>query len=151
VACALVQTVVDPHVNCLAPNIAVWRHGFEPLVALDASEHPVPGLAESWRLVGEHEWEFKLPQGVTHGDGSPFTVADVIFSLERVRTLPNNVPPERMDWFTDREGKPLPGNPFREGGSGGRTSSGQASSSSPCPARRGWRRSAGCRTSPRNG
>ena len=85
-----VDPTLDPHVNYLAPNIAIWRHIFEPLVTLDATEHAQPALAESWRLVNEHEWEFKLRQGVTFADGTPFTAEDVIFSFNRVRTLPNN-------------------------------------------------------------
>ena len=62
---------MDPHVNYLAPNIAVARHLFEPLVVLDDDERPVPALAESWRLVNEKEWEFKLRPGVRFSDGTP--------------------------------------------------------------------------------
>lgn len=81
---------LDPHVNYLAPNVAIARHIFEPLVVLDDDERPVPALAESWRLVNDREWEFALRQGVTFADGTPFTADDVIFSFDRVRTLPNN-------------------------------------------------------------
>ena len=81
---------MDPHVNYLAPNIAIARHLFEPLVVLDDDERPVPALAESWRLISEKEWEFKLRPGVRFSDGTPLVADDVLFSFARVRDLPNN-------------------------------------------------------------
>ncbi len=81
---------MDPHVNYLAPNIAIARHIFDPLVVLDDQERPVPALAESWKLVAPLEWEFKLRPGVRFSDGTPLTADDVIFSFDRVRNLPNN-------------------------------------------------------------
>lgn len=84
---------VDPQFLYLAPNIAVARHLFEPLVATKADETPDPRLAVSWTAINDKEWEFKLRPGVKFSDGSPFTAEDVIFSFERVRTIPNNPNP----------------------------------------------------------
>ena len=41
----------------------------------------------------ELEWEFKLRPGVVFSDGSPFTAEDVMFSFDRVRSIPNNPNP----------------------------------------------------------
>lgn len=84
---------VDPQYLYLAPNIAIARHMFEPLVATKADETIEPRLAVSWEAVGEREWEFKLRPGVMFSDGTPFTAEDVIFSFERVRSIPNNPNP----------------------------------------------------------
>ncbi|MEO5692505.1 MAG: ABC transporter substrate-binding protein [Usitatibacter sp.] len=84
---------VDPHFLYLAPNIAFARHMFDRLVDTDAKSQPVPGLAVSWKALDEKTWEFKLRPGVKFHDGSPFTAEDVLFSIERVKTLPNNPNP----------------------------------------------------------
>lgn len=80
---------MDPHVNYLGPNVAIARHIFDQLISFDADERIQPGLAESWRRVSALEWEFTL-RDVAFSDGTPFTAEDVVFSFDRVRTLPNN-------------------------------------------------------------
>jgi peptide/nickel transport system substrate-binding protein len=54
---------------------------------VDANARLVPGLAVSWRAVDPTTWEFKLRKGVKFHDGSDFTAADVVFSLDRPATL----------------------------------------------------------------
>ena len=81
---------VDPHYLWLGTNTAYSKHIFEALILKDENNTLLPGLATSWTLIDPLQWEFKLRQGVTFHDGSPFTAEDVRFSYERVRTLPNN-------------------------------------------------------------
>jgi peptide/nickel transport system substrate-binding protein len=50
----------------------------------------LPGLAESWKVVGDTVWEFKLRQNVKWHDGSPFTADDVIFTFQRAPNVPNS-------------------------------------------------------------
>ena len=83
-------TSIDPHFHNLTPNNNVGNHVFETLVGKDAKGRLVPLLAESWRTVDELTWEFKLRRGVKFHDGSDFTAADVVFSLDRVPTVPNS-------------------------------------------------------------
>ena len=56
---------------------------FEALIKRDEKLQMKPGLAESWRLVDENTWEFKLRRNVKFHDGSDFTVDDVIATFER--------------------------------------------------------------------
>jgi peptide/nickel transport system substrate-binding protein len=80
-------TSLDPHFLNVAPNNnAAWQI-FDALVHVDANTRLVPGLAVSWRAVDPTTWEFKLRRNVKFHDGSDFTAADVIFSLERPATL----------------------------------------------------------------
>ena len=43
----------------------------------------VPALAVAWRLVDQMTWEFELRPNVRFHDGTPFTAADVAFSIAR--------------------------------------------------------------------
>ncbi|TMG86662.1 MAG: ABC transporter substrate-binding protein [Betaproteobacteria bacterium] len=83
-------TAIDPHYHNLTPNSNVAAHIFDYLVLRDERQKPIPGLAESWRTVDPLTWEFKLRRGVKFHDGSDFTAADVIASLERVPEVPNS-------------------------------------------------------------
>jgi peptide/nickel transport system substrate-binding protein len=84
-------TSIDPHYHSLSPNIGISQHIFDRLVASDATERLVPQLAESWKVSEDGlVWEFKLRQGVKWHDGSPFTADDVIYTFERVPTVPNS-------------------------------------------------------------
>jgi len=83
-------TSLDPHFHSLVTNIAFSRHLFEPLVIQDATQQLRPALAESWRILDDTTWEFKLRPGVTWHDGSPFTAADVLFTLDRAGEVPNS-------------------------------------------------------------
>ena len=83
-------TSMDPHFHNLTPNNAALSQVFDYLIANDANQKPIPALAESWRAVDEHTWEFKLRRGVKFHDGSDFTVDDVIATFARVPTVPNS-------------------------------------------------------------
>lgn len=42
-----------------------------------------PRLATEWSQISEDTWEFRLREGVSWHDGSPFTARDVQFTIER--------------------------------------------------------------------
>ncbi|MDB5369763.1 MAG: transporter substrate-binding protein [Roseomonas sp.] len=75
---------IDPHYYTLTPSIMLSHHMFEGLVKRDPNGRIQPRLAESWRLVDETTWEFKLRAGVKFHDGSDFTAEDVASTLKRV-------------------------------------------------------------------
>lgn len=86
-------TSMDPHFHNLTPNNNIGAHVFDTLVRKDAAGRIKPGLAESWRVVDDLTWEFKLRKGVRFHDGSNFTAADVVFSLDRIPNVPNSPSP----------------------------------------------------------
>jgi peptide/nickel transport system substrate-binding protein len=86
-------TSIDPHFHNLTPNNNVGAHIFDTLVMKEAGGKIKPGLAESWRVVDDLTWEFKLRKGVRFHDGSNFTAADVVFSLDRIPNVPNSPSP----------------------------------------------------------
>ena len=83
--------VVSVGVNVASLN-PLTLHGrlshalFDGLTTIDdPSNEPKPSLAESWTVsTDQREYVFKLRRGVVFHDGSPFTAADVRFSLEVV-------------------------------------------------------------------
>ena len=86
-------TAIDPHYHNVTPNNNVAAHIFDYLVLRDERQKPIPGLAESWHTVDPLTWEFKLRKGVKFHDGSEFTAADVVASIERVPLVPNSPSP----------------------------------------------------------
>ena len=56
----------------------------DPLVYRTNRGDPVPGLAISWTALSPTTWRFNLRQGVSFHDGSPFTAADVKFTLDAI-------------------------------------------------------------------
>src|SRR5258706_2167939 len=86
-------TAIDPHYHNVTPNNNVAAHIFDYLVLRDEPQKTIPGLAESWRTIDPVTWEFKLRRGVKFHDGSDFTAADVVASIERVPMVPNSPSP----------------------------------------------------------
>lgn len=83
-------TSLDPHFANVDTNSAMALHIFSPLVARNEKLEPRPGLAESWRMVDDLTWEFKLRQGVHFHDGTELTAEDVQFSIERAANMRNS-------------------------------------------------------------
>lgn len=91
-------SALDPHYHNLTPNHQIAQHLFDTLTFQDENQKLVPGLAESWKPISETTWEFKLRKGVKFHDGSPFTAADVVFSLNRPPKVPNS--PSSLSIYT---------------------------------------------------
>jgi peptide/nickel transport system substrate-binding protein len=90
IALAAEPTSIDPLYHTLNPNNQVARHIFDRLVHQDARQRLVPGLALSWKPIGDAVWEFKLRPGVSFHDGAPLTAEDIIFSIDRADKVPNS-------------------------------------------------------------
>ena len=86
-------TSLDPHFHNVTPNANVAEHMFETLIAKDEKMRLKPGLATSWKAVGDTVWEVKLRPRVHFHDGSEFTSADVVYSLARPATIKNSPSP----------------------------------------------------------
>lgn len=90
------QSSIDPQFSRTGNNQMTAAMFFDRLVSFDENLQVSPGLAESWQIEDETTWTLKLRPGVTFHDGSPFTAADVVYSLERADEVPNSPAP-----FTD--------------------------------------------------
>jgi peptide/nickel transport system substrate-binding protein len=80
--------VLDPHLRNEALTYSVLRNIYEGLTAFDAEMRVGPALAVSWENPNDLTWVFHLRPGVRFHDGRELTADDVVFSLDRARTLP---------------------------------------------------------------
>jgi peptide/nickel transport system substrate-binding protein len=87
---------LDPTMNLSSIRAAVGVSMFDSLVGRAADNRIVPQLAESWRLLDDLTWQFKLRKGVVFHDGEPFTAEAVRFTIERVLD-PNQKSPNRAN------------------------------------------------------
>jgi peptide/nickel transport system substrate-binding protein len=76
---------LDPHANNHGVTNAMKSNVYEPLVRREADGSLSAGLAERWEVVNPTTWRFHLRRNVRFHGGEPFTAADVVMSVERVR------------------------------------------------------------------
>src|SRR6266516_1649048 len=76
---------LDWHMHCDKNAHEPDRQIFDTLLRRDLKTLKLEGnLAESWRLLNETTWQFKLRRGIKFHNGEPFDAAAVKFSVERM-------------------------------------------------------------------
>ncbi|MGE0421678.1 MAG: ABC transporter substrate-binding protein [Reyranellaceae bacterium] len=65
-------------------TLSLCYQTWEPLVARDHDDKLVPVLAERWEAISPTQWRFHLRKGVKWHDGTPFTAADVKFTIDYI-------------------------------------------------------------------
>ena len=90
VALAAEPTSMDPHYQNLTINNSFSTQVYNALVLQDVNQKLIPGLAESWKPVGDSSWEFKLRAGVKFHNGAAFTAEDVVATMKRAANVPNS-------------------------------------------------------------
>src|SRR5690606_18244316 len=69
---------LDPHYMYIGTNVAFWRHIYGSLTMHDEEGRAGPSLAESYELIDDHTWEFRLRDDVKLEDGSTLSAEDVV-------------------------------------------------------------------------
>lgn len=64
---------------------------WDTLVRLNNDLQIEPSLAESWQLVNNFTWEFKLHEGISFHNGEPVNAEAVKSSIERAKSLPDSL------------------------------------------------------------
>ena len=89
IATAFDPQTMDPHALALLYHLRIAFQVHDSLLNRDEQFRIEPSLALSWAQVDAKTWRFKLRQGVVFHDGSPFTVDDAVFSIQRAMTPPS--------------------------------------------------------------
>lgn len=82
---------MDPHSQNESLTNNLNTQVYESLVSRDRQLAIVPALATSWQQSGALNWRFKLRADVKFHDGTPFTAADVVFSVLRARDSASDI------------------------------------------------------------
>jgi peptide/nickel transport system substrate-binding protein len=77
---------MDPHLSGSKIDRQIYHNVFEPLVVIDDKLQIKPGLAESWQTADPRTLVFKLRQGVSFHDGTPFNAEAAKVNFDRMRT-----------------------------------------------------------------
>ncbi len=80
---------LDPFKTTDSPAGRVNYAIHETLVLRDAENNIVPGLAESWEIVDDVTYNFKIRQGVKFHNGEELTAEDVKFSFDQQNGNPH--------------------------------------------------------------
>jgi len=84
IAAAEEVTTFDPTVSYEAGASLYQHHIMDPLVDMEGPDfRMVPKLAESWAIVNDTTWRFRLRKGVQFHNGQPFDAEDVKYSIEK--------------------------------------------------------------------
>lgn len=76
-------TSLDPWDTIDVYSQLVYNNIIETLVELDENGELVPGLAESYEMIDDTTYEFKLKEGVLFHNGEEMKASDVVFTLRR--------------------------------------------------------------------
>ncbi len=94
---------LHPYAHSSSPHYGTWNNMLEPLVEVDYGKKTYFGiLAQSWEFQGK-KWIFKLRQNVRFHDGSPFTAADVIYSINRMKNDKQSLQRENFRDLTEMQ------------------------------------------------
>lgn len=78
-------THLDPQAGEELSSNIMFYHIYDPLVRRTPDLSFEPGLAESWELIDDTTWQFKLREGVKFHDGDVLKASDVVFTLNRLK------------------------------------------------------------------
>jgi peptide/nickel transport system substrate-binding protein len=76
-------TTMDPGRSTQVLTVNYFYNLYDSLTRWDAALQLQPGLATSWKPLGETTWEFTLRPGVKFHDGARLTADDVRATIER--------------------------------------------------------------------
>ena len=99
---------LNPLIQTGLVEASVQMNIFDGLAALDADGVPQPALAQSWEVLDDTTWEFRLRPDVSFHNGEPFDSAAVRFTIETMLDPASNSPVRAQLSAIDRIETPEP-------------------------------------------
>jgi peptide/nickel transport system substrate-binding protein len=81
---------LDPHLQGEAAAFSILSNIYDTLTTFDAEMRLQPGLAIRWSNPEDRRWRLELRRGVVFHDGTLLDAEDVVYSLDRARSLPES-------------------------------------------------------------
>lgn len=79
---------MDPATGVDSPSALLNKHVYNGLTKIDNDKQVVGDLAETFEMVDDLTYHFKLKEGVKFHNGEELKASDVKFTLERCKTMP---------------------------------------------------------------
>ncbi len=92
---------LDPHLGASFAGQMVWENVYDTLFQFSPDLEVLPSVAESFDVLDDQTYEFKLRDDVVWQNGRKFTAEDVKFSIERAADA--SIGSLRASWFTPLE------------------------------------------------
>ena len=95
---------LDPYHNTLRTGLVLAHQSWDTLIYRDPQTFQFkPLLATTWRQTDDLTWEFTLRPGVRFHDGSPFTAADVVYTVQSILADPALAVPGNFAYLAGAE------------------------------------------------
>jgi peptide/nickel transport system substrate-binding protein len=99
IALRVAVNTLDPHMSAsVGSDLSVLSHIYPALILRGPDLQLQPALAESWELVDDTTWRFKLTPGATFANGEKIDAHAVTWNLDRV--LDEDVGARIAGWFS---------------------------------------------------
>lgn len=91
-------TTLDPHMtSTVQTNLSVASHIYTPLVTRGPDLKLKPAAAESWKVVDDLTWRFKIRPGITFANGEALDANAVKWNIDRILDPKNKI--HNRPWF----------------------------------------------------
>lgn len=99
IALRVAVNTLDPHMSAsVGSDLSVLSHIYPALILRGPDLKLQPSLAQSWEMVDDNTWRFKLVPGATFANGEKIDAAAVKWNLDRV--LDKDVAARIAGWFS---------------------------------------------------
>ncbi|MCX8997300.1 ABC transporter substrate-binding protein [Rhizobiaceae bacterium BDR2-2] len=99
IALRVAVNTLDPHMSAsVGSDLSVISHIYPALILRGPDLKLQPSLAQSWEMVDDNTWRFKLTPGATFANGEKLDAAAVKWNLDRV--LDKDVGARIAGWFS---------------------------------------------------
>jgi len=91
VAYAAIPNSLDPVSEDIAYSVSILDHVYDRLFFIDEEGNWTPAVAKTWKQVDALTWEFEIDLSFVFQNGDQLTMEDVVYSIERLESIPKGL------------------------------------------------------------